>query len=80
MTKPYVNPRRREQLQQLLAAGAVSRETAVCASFDYNWSPGVLSRMIDEGFVAQAQLPFEGDSRRRLSHYWLTDAGRAIVE
>lgn len=70
---------RAEQLQLLKQAGAVSRETAASVSFDHSYRPGTLSRMIGEGLVAQAQLPFKGDAKRRTSHYWLTGAGLKIA-
>lgn len=70
---------RLEQLELLDRAGAVSRETAVCVSFDHTWRPGTLSRMIGEGLVHQAQLPFNGDTRRRTSHYWLSKAGCQVL-
>jgi hypothetical protein len=66
---------RREQLQLLAYAGAVSRETAVAVSLDPAYRPGTLSAMAGEGLVENAYLPFHGDSRRRVSHYWLTEKG-----
>lgn len=71
--------RRAEQLQLLKAAGAVSRETAVAVGFDHDYRPGTLSRMVQEGLACQAQLPFKGDGRRRVSHYWLTEAGAQLA-
>ena len=71
--------RRPQQLQILLRAGAVSRETAVCVSFDKSYSPGTLSAMAGEGLTEHAQLPYGGDSKRRLSHYWLTGVGLALA-
>lgn len=72
--------RRTEQLALLKRRGAVSRETAVCVSLNGGdalalFKPGTLCAMIGEGLTAQADLPYQGDSRRRLSHYWLTPAG-----
>ena len=66
---------RAEQLQLLKAAGASSRAKAVAVSFDKSYRPVTLSRMYDEGLVEHAYLPFNGDSKRRVSHYWLTPAG-----
>lgn len=71
--------RRTEQLRLLSAAGAISAETAVAVSFDHAYAPGTLSRMIDEGLVQHAQLPFHGDTRRRVSHYWLTSDGKRAI-
>lgn len=70
---------RLQQLRELLQRGAISRETAAPVSFDYAFRPVTLSAMIGEGLVQQAQLPLHGDSRRRVSHYWLTEAGKAAV-
>lgn len=70
---------RAEQLRALAAAGAVSKETAVAVSFSYDYRPGTLSRMIGEGLVENGYLPMNGDSRRRVSHYWLTAAGQAAL-
>lgn len=67
------------QLRLLQDAGAVNRRTAVCASFGGGYRPGPLSRMIGEGLVEHAQLPFKGDTRRRTSHYWLTARGRRAL-
>jgi hypothetical protein len=68
---------RLEQLQQLKVDGAVSRDTAIAVSFctHFLYRPATLSRMIHEGLVDNAYLPFKGDSRRRCSHYWLTAKG-----
>ncbi|MFN7400359.1 MAG: hypothetical protein ACK5SX_15180 [Sandaracinobacter sp.] len=70
---------RREQLQLLADAGAVSRETAVAVSFDHAYRPGTLSAMWGEGLVENAYLPLQGDSRRRVSHYWLTAKGAELA-
>lgn len=70
---------RLEQLQLLSGAGAQSRETAVPVSFGGDYRHVTLSAMIGEGLVANAYLPFNGDGKRRVSHYWLTDAGRAAL-
>lgn len=70
---------RLEQLQLLHAAGAVDRETAVAVSFDRSYRPVTLMRMFAEGLVGNAFLPLKGGNRRRVSHYWLTDAGRAAL-
>lgn len=75
---------RTEQLLLLKRRGAVSRETAVCVSLNGGDElatprPGTLSAMIGEGLTMQAQLPYRGDSKRRLSHYWLTEAGLQAV-
>lgn len=66
---------RPEQLQLLRQAGAVSRETAVATITDRAFRNGTLSAMVGEGLVQNAYLPFNGDQKRRLSHYWLTEAG-----
>lgn len=71
--------KRGEQLAMLHSAGAFSRETAVCVSFDHTWSPGTLSAMVGEALTLQAQLPYNGDSKRRTSHYWLTPIGRQVA-
>ncbi|RDV06395.1 hypothetical protein DXH95_02930 [Sphingorhabdus pulchriflava] len=72
---------RLQQLKLLDEAGAVSRETAVATSIGYNaFRPGTLSRMIGEGLVHNGYLPYQGDSRRRLSHYWLSDSGIAVLQ
>lgn len=77
MTKPLTKSRR-DQLALLHAARAFTRAEAVHVSFNSDYRAGTLSAMIGEGLVEQAQLPFNGDSKRRLSHYWLTFAGRSV--
>lgn len=64
------------QLRLLRKAGAVSRETAVAPIADRELRPVTLSRMVAEGFVENAYLPFNGNPKRRLSHYWLTEKGQ----
>lgn len=74
-----LNPHRRGQLRRLVRAGAVSRDTAVAIAFDRDYHPGTLARMARAGWVEQAQMPFHGDSRRRVSHCWLTSVGRRVA-
>ncbi len=70
-----------DQLHKLQSADAVSRVTAIGVGFDAgHWRPGTLSAMVAEGLVENAYLPFQGNSRRRTSHYWLTSAGLAAIE
>jgi hypothetical protein len=78
MTAP-LKGHRRQQLQLLADAGAISRATAVAVAFAFEFRPGTLSAMIAEGLVENAYLPFQGDTRRRTSHYWLTAAGAAAI-
>ena len=70
---------RTEQLQLLRAAGAISRETAVAISFGGGYRHVTLARLAEEGMVVNAYLPLQGDSRRRVSHYWLTAAGLEAI-
>lgn len=83
MTK--LKGRRKEQLLLLQRKGAISRETAVATGFGGGddqavYSGGTLSRMFDEGLVSYGYLPVHGDSRRRVAHYWLTEAGLKAIE
>jgi len=66
---------RPEQLKLLRDAGAVSRDTAVACIANSDLRHVTLSAMVGEGLVENAYLPFRGDPRRRLSHYWLTARG-----
>jgi hypothetical protein len=68
--------RRPEQLRLLRDAAAVSRETAVAPIARGDLRPVTLSRLVGEGFAENAYLPFNGDSKRRLSHYWLNAKGQ----
>ena len=79
MTSTPLKGYRAEQLIALKEAGANCRATAVAVAFDHIFRPLTLSLMVSEGLVENAYLPFRGDSRRRTSHYWLTDAGRAAL-
>lgn len=72
--------RRKEQLRLLYEARAFTRATAVAVMSDRAYSPATLSAMIGEGLVEQAELPFKGDSRRRVSHYWLTGNGCLAID
>lgn len=74
-----LKPHRKSQLQLLAADGAVSRHTAVAVALGNNrfeYRCGILSAMVGEGLVENAYLPFNGDARRRVSHYWLTARGQ----
>lgn len=73
--RPKFKGHRLEQLRMLQAAGAVSRETAIATITSGAYRNGTLSAMVGEGLVQNAFMPFNGDPKRRLSHYWLTDAG-----
>lgn len=70
---------RAEQLRLLKEAGAVSRDTAIATLARPDLRPVTLSRMVADGLVVNAYLPFNGDPKRRLSHYWLTDRGAAAA-
>lgn len=63
------------QIKLLSDAGAISRDTAIACLGNYSLRPVTLSTMIGEGLVENAYMPFNGDARRRLSHYWLTQRG-----
>ena len=67
--------RRLEQLRELQAEGAISRETAVAAALQSGrFYTGTLSRMAEEGLVAHGYFTKPGTGRS-LSYYWLTAAG-----
>ena len=75
MRPPELKGRRLEQLRELQAAGAVSRETAVAAALQSGrFYPGTLSRMAEEGLVSHGYFTKPGTGRS-LSYYWLADAG-----
>lgn len=65
----------REQLEYLAAEGAISQETAAAAAFDPRFNPGTLAKLAGMGLTRQQDLPYRGDTRRRVSHYWLTSVG-----
>ena len=79
MANARLKGHRLEQLKLLADVGADCRDTAAAVGFDCSYRPGTLSAMIGEGLVGNAYLPFQGDSRRRVSHYWLTDGGREAL-
>lgn len=70
---------RKEQLQLLADAGAVSRETAVPVGLGGEFRPVTLSAMVGEGLVCNAYLPVNGDPRRKVSHCWLTAKGAELA-
>jgi hypothetical protein len=70
---------RLEQLRILKEAGAVSRETAIATLANPDLRPVTLAAMVGERLVENAYLPFNGDPKRRLSHYWLTAKGAAAA-
>lgn len=72
---PRLKGHRPAQLQILLEAGATSRDTAIACLGNHSLRPVTLAAMAGEGLVENAYLPFNGDPKRRLSHYWLTPAG-----
>lgn len=69
-----------EQLRMLGELGAVSEETAAPVAFTAGLRHVTLSRMAEEGLVNHAHLPFQGNTRRRCSHYWLSDEGAEALQ
>lgn len=71
---------RLEQLQLLIEKGAIGQQSALPVSFTPGLRHVTLSRMAEEGLVAGAYLPLNGDKKRRVSHVWATTEGMAAWE
>jgi hypothetical protein len=78
-TLPKLSPHQRGQLSLLDAHEAYGRDSAVAVSFDRAFNPSTLGRLLGMSLVEQADLPFHGDRKRRVSHYWLTDRGQLAI-